>query len=141
MYESKITSIEFMYVSNALCVSKLDGNMTANGKVNMSTGLVTKMVAQKLIRNALRIDECTFHIRSYLMVANVKDPLLVFYCGSVILRSLNPSEIRSNRHQSNSVAANEQEMDKWGTPWRLNMQQFSYYFAEILTFNVREVVN
>eukprot|EP01084_Bolivina_argentea_P069970 127268_1 len=104
-----------------------DYDFNISKDINMSEGLIPEMVAQQLVHNAARINNCTFHIRTYIIVANYENPAIVLYAGSIILRSTNPSELRSNRHQSEHFKNPNDDLH-----WHLNMEQFADYYGDIV---------
>eukprot|EP01083_Nonionella_stella_P032677 89415_1 len=94
---------------------------------NISQQLDKQAVGQKLISNALKYKGCSFHIRSVFVLASYGAPRLVFYIRSYGVRSLDPSEFRSNAHQTFSA---EETHD-------LSLQTLADYFGE--RFDIEDV--
>ena len=98
---------------------------------DIEQNLERESVAQQLIKSA-RINNSTFHIRAFMYVANYANPLIVLYAGSVVLRSTDPREIRTNWHQRKANFTGNVYA------YILNLTQVSNYFGE--AFDARDII-
>eukprot|EP01084_Bolivina_argentea_P096389 173307_1 len=102
-----------------ICADSMDDN---------SVELSRESIAQELILNTHKIKDCNFHIRSWLFVANLNDPFIVFYVDSYIIRATHPSAVRSNRHFSMGTHLDDNDLND--DDWQWSMQQFNKYFGQ-----------
>eukprot|EP01084_Bolivina_argentea_P096293 173115_1 len=103
-------------IANQKCIIKNNYTILYN-----QSGLEHNAVAQEWIQNSLRIEEYKFHIRSFFLVANFINPMIVLYGDSVIIKATNKESLITNRAVSRKQKGNNQD-------WIWNMKQFSEYF-------------
>eukprot|EP01084_Bolivina_argentea_P317014 549582_1 len=107
--------------SNPECiVTAYDNNINVND-------LHKNAVAQQMIVNLLRINDCKFHIRSFIVLANYYNPFIVLYADSIIIKAINPNSIITNRVVSKKDKNKMNSNDDW--VW--NMKQLNDYFEMI----------
>eukprot|EP01084_Bolivina_argentea_P043390 79945_1 len=108
--------------SNPECVIDSDG-------MNSKKKLDKDAIAQELI-SGLKLKNCNFVFRVWLMLANYNDPLILLYIDTMILRSMHPKSITTNRHNRD-----------WNTKDNWNLQQFMEYFeGKDDKINVRNII-
>eukprot|EP01083_Nonionella_stella_P066877 176478_1 len=115
------------YSSNPDCIVTEDDINDTEYK-QFKRGSYKDMVAQQLILNTLKIDNCSFHIRSWIFLANYNDPLIVLYVDSILYKAVDPNNLITNYN----LAADGSSAVKW------NMKQFADYFDAV---NVTDIVD